>query len=207
MKTKTTIISLLTAAILAGGLFLLVKKPLICTPPPVPHPAQAEVLSIVEDAAPIIAEEEVVCCEALVTTSSSYNYDQETNRNEYNQLAENKFRKVNNEPLSTFSIDVDAASYGTIRRYINEGQNPPADAVRVEELINYFSYNYEKPTGKDPVNITTEVGPCPWNKENRLVRIGLKAKEIPSENLPASNLVFLVDVSGSMYGPDRLGLV
>lgn len=219
MKTKTTIISLLTAAILAGGLFLLVKKPLICTPPPVPHPAQAEaqtqkkakaqaeVLSIVEDAAPIIAEEEVVCCQALVTTSSSYDYDQETNRNEYSQLAENKFRKVNNEPLSTFSIDVDAASYGTIRRYINEGQNPPADAVRVEELINYFSYNYEKPRGKDPVNITTEVGPCPWNKENRLVRIGLKAKEIPSENLPASNLVFLVDVSGSMYGPDRLGLV
>ena len=247
MKTKTTIISLLTASILAAGLFLLVikqipetkevintdstviaicpakvlveEKPLICTPPPVPHPAQAEaqtqkktkaqveVLSIVEDAAPIIAEEEIVCCEALVTTSSSDYYDQEINRNEYNQLAENKFRKVKNEPLSTFSIDVDAASYGTIRRYINEGQNPPADAVRVEELINYFSYSYEQPVGKDPVKITTEIGPCPWNKENRLVRIGLKAKEIPSENLPASNLVFLVDVSGSMYGPDRLGLV
>ena len=247
MKTKTTIISLLTASILAAGLFLLVikqipktkevintdstviaicpakvpveEKPLICTPPPVPHPAQAEtqtlkktkaqveVLSIVEDAAPIIAEEEIVCCEALVTTSSSDYYDQEINRNEYNQLAENKFRKVKDEPLSTFSIDVDAASYGTIRRYINEGQNPPADAVRVEELINYFSYSYEQPVGKDPVKITTEIGPCPWNKENRLVRIGLKAKEIPSENLPASNLVFLVDVSGSMYGPDRLGLV
>lgn len=247
MKTKTTIISLLTASILAAGLFLLVikqipetkevintdstviaicpakvpveEKPLICTPPPVPHPAQAEtqtqkktkaqveVLSIVEDAAPIIAEEEVVCCEALVTTSSSDYYDQEINRNEYNQLAENKFRKVKNEPLSTFSIDVDAASYGTIRRYINEGQNPPADAVRVEELINYFSYSYEQPVGKDPVKITTEIGSCPWNKENQLVRIGLKAKEIPSENLPASNLVFLVDVSGSMYGPDRLGLV
>lgn len=247
MKTKTTIISLLTASILAAGLFLLVikqipetkevintdstviaicpvkvpveEKPLICTPPPVPHPTQAEaqtqkktkaqveVLSIVEDAAPIIAEEEIVCCEALVTTSSSDYYDQEINRNEYNQLAENKFRKVKNEPLSTFSIDVDAASYGTIRRYINEGQNPPADAVRVEELINYFSYSYEQPVGKDPVKITTEIGPCPWNKENRLVRIGLKAKEIPSENLPASNLVFLVDVSGSMYGPDRLGLV
>lgn len=247
MKTKTTIISLLTASILAAGLFLLVikqipetkevintdstviaicpakvpveEKPLICPPPPVPHPAQAEtqtqkktkaqveVLSIVEDAAPIIAEEEVVCCEALVTTSSSDYYDQEINRNEYNQLAENKFRKVKNEPLSTFSIDVDAASYGTIRRYINEGQNPPADAVRVEELINYFSYSYEQPVGKDPVKITTEIGSCPWNKENQLVRIGLKAKEIPSENLPASNLVFLVDVSGSMYGPDRLGLV
>ncbi|MBC8616207.1 VWA domain-containing protein [Parabacteroides faecis] len=247
MKTKTTIISLLTASILAAGLFLLVikqipktkevintdstviaicpakvpveEKPLICTPPPVPHPAQAEtqtlkktkaqveVLSIVEDAAPIIAEEEIVCCEALVTTSSSDYYDQEINRNEYNQLAENKFRKVKNEPLSTFSIDVDAASYGTIRRYINEGQNPPADAVRVEELINYFSYSYEQPVGKDPVKITTEIGSCPWNKENQLVRIGLKAKEIPSENLPASNLVFLVDVSGSMYGPDRLGLV
>ena len=74
-------------------------------------------------------------------------------------------------------------------------------------MINYFSYSYEQPVGKDPVKITTEIGSCPWNKENQLVRIGLKAKEIPSENLPASNLVFLVDVSGSMYGPDRLGLV
>lgn len=184
-------------------------KPLICTPPPAPHPAQKEiVLSIVEDVASIVAEEEVSIaqCEVYIAPSASY-YEPEMNRNEYNHQTENKFKAVTNEPLSTFSIDVDAASYGTLRRYINQGQTPPEDAVRVEELINYFSYNYGKPAGNDPVKFSTEVGPCPWNKENRLVRIGLKAKEIASENLPASNLVFLIDVSGSMYGADRLELV
>lgn len=179
------------------------------TLPPTSHPAQIEkVLSVVDDAAPIIADEDfsVAQCEAYVSPSAGY-YEQETEKNEYKQFAENIFKAVANEPLSTFSIDVDAASYGTIRRYINEGQMPPADAVRIEELINYFTYNNEQPDGSDPVKITTEIGTCPWNKENRLVRIGLKAKEIPSKNLPASNLVFLIDVSGSMYGADRLGLV
>ena len=129
------------------------------------------------------------------------------NAEEYNEIAENNFKTVSESPLSTFSIDVDAASYSNMRRYINKGELPPADAIRTEELINYFSYDYPQPTGNDPVKITTEVGACPWNVKHRLVRIGLKAKEIPTDKLPVSNLVFLIDVSGSMYGPQRLGLV
>ena len=135
----------------------------------------------------------------------AYTYDMNTE--EYKNIEENGFKKVNENPLSTFSIDVDAASYSNMRRYLNRGELPPADAIRTEELINYFSYNYPQPTGKDPVKITTEIGSCPWNKNHRLVRIGLKANEIPTEKLPVSNLVFLIDVSGSMYGPQRLGLV
>lgn len=126
---------------------------------------------------------------------------------EYKSIQENGFLQAKKNPLSTFSIDVDAASYSNMRRYLNQGELPPADAIRTEELVNYFTYNYPKPTGKDPVKITTEVGNCPWEATHRLVRIGLKAKEIPSEHLPASNLVFLIDVSGSMYGATRLDLV
>ena len=126
---------------------------------------------------------------------------------EYKEIQENGFKQVLDTPLSTFSIDVDAASYSNMRRFLNKGELPPTNAIRTEELINYFSYNYARPTGNDPVRITTEVGTCPWNEQHRLVRIGLKAKEIPTENLPASNLVFLIDVSGSMYGPERLDLV
>lgn len=138
---------------------------------------------------------------------SSYEYYDYQNDEEYNEIKENPFKLALNEPLSTFSVDVDAASYSNVRRYINQGQLPPTDAVRTEELINYFSYDYEKPTGKDPVKISIETGNSPFNSKHRLVRIGIKAKEIPSENLPASNLVFLIDVSGSMHGPSRLGLV
>lgn len=134
-------------------------------------------------------------------------YDYDTSTEEYEGITENGFRTVGENPLSTFSIDVDAASYSNMRRYINKGELPPADAIRTEELINYFSYNYPQPTGNDPVKITAEAGTCPWNAKHRLVRIGLKAKEIPTEKLPVSNLVFLIDVSGSMYGPQRLGLV
>ena len=129
------------------------------------------------------------------------------NAEEYKEIAENNFKTVSESPLSTFSIDIDAASYSNMRRYINKGELPPADAIRTEELINYFSYDYPQPTGIDPVKITTEVGACPWNVKHRVVRIGLKAKEIPTDKLPVSNLVFLIDVSGSMYGPQRLGLV
>lgn len=129
------------------------------------------------------------------------------NTEEYKSIQENGFKQVKKTPLSTFSIDVDAASYSNMRRYLNQGELPPADAIRTEELVNYFTYNYPQPTGSDPVKITTEVGNCPWETAHRLVRIGLKAKEIPSDHLPASNLVFLIDVSGSMYGPTRLDLV
>lgn len=126
---------------------------------------------------------------------------------EYSQFSENRFRLANEDPLSTFSVDVDAASYSNMRRFINRGSLPNKDAVRIEELINYFSYNYTEPTGNDPVKISTEVGNCPWNSQNRLVKIGLKARSMAGENLPASNFVFLIDVSGSMYGATRLDLV
>lgn len=125
----------------------------------------------------------------------------------YDSFKENRFLSAVNQPLSTFSLDVDAASYGNIRRMINQGQMPPKDAVRVEEMINYFSYNYPQPTDKHPVRIVTETTVSPWNKEHQLLRIGVKAKEIPSHNLPATNFVFLIDVSGSMYSPDKLALV
>lgn len=134
-------------------------------------------------------------------------YDRYANREEYSHNAENRFKSPVKDPLSTFSIDVDAASYSNIRRFINQGEMPPKDAVRIEEMINYFNYNYPKPTGNDPVRITTEVGICPWNKTHHLVQIGLKAREIENQNLPASNFVFLIDVSGSMFGPTRLELV
>ena len=133
-------------------------------------------------------------------------YDR-VNTEEYGQIQENGFKNVSDAALSTFSIDVDAASYSNMRRFINKGELPPADAIRTEELVNYFSYDYPKPAGSDPVKITMEAGVCPWNSAHRLVRIGLKAKEIPTDNLPASNLVFLIDVSGSMWGANRLELV
>lgn len=133
-------------------------------------------------------------------------YDQLKNE-EYSQFAENKFQLAKVEPLSTFSVDVDAASYSNMRRFINRGNVPDKDAIRIEELVNYFSYNYPEPTGSDPVKISAEVGNCPWNSQNRLVKIGLKARNIAGDNLPASNFVFLIDVSGSMYGATRLDLV
>jgi Ca-activated chloride channel family protein len=129
------------------------------------------------------------------------------NEESYKEFEENKFLSPYEHPLSTFSIDVDAASYSNIRRYIDKGELPPVDAVRIEEMINYFSYEYPQPDGPAPVRISSEVGICPWNSQNRLVKIGLKAKEIPSDEFPLSNFVFLIDASGSMYGPGRLGLV
>ena len=137
---------------------------------------------------------------------SAYSYDSEKNE-EYSSFAENRFKDAKSDPLSTFSLDVDVASYSNVRRMINQGQKPEKDAVRVEQFINYFSYDYPNPTGNQPVHVQTETQVCPWNKQNLLVRIGVKAKEVPSENLPASNFVFLIDVSGSMFSPNRLPLV
>lgn len=142
-----------------------------------------------------------------VCPTAMYDMDTRMNTEEYDRIQENGFKSVADTPLSTFSIDVDPASYSNMRRFINRGELPPADAIRTEELVNYFSYDYPKPTGNDPVKITVEAGICTWNTAHRLVRIGLKAKEIPTEQLPASNLVFLIDVSGSMWGANRLDLV
>jgi Ca-activated chloride channel family protein len=125
----------------------------------------------------------------------------------YKGITENSFQNPKDNALSTFSIDVDAASYSNIRRFINSGQLPPKDAVRTEEMINYFSYNLPAPTGNEPVAIHTELSTAPWNPQHMLLRIGLKARVVKTDKLPASNLVFLIDVSGSMNEPNKLPLV
>ena len=126
---------------------------------------------------------------------------------EYNEFAANRFLLAWDEPLSTFSIDVDNAAYSNVRRFINQGTLPPVDAIRTEEFLNYFAYDYPAPRGEDPVSITTEVSNAPWNTQHKLVHIGIKAKEIATENLPASNLVFLIDGSGSMDFSNKLPLL
>jgi Ca-activated chloride channel family protein len=133
---------------------------------------------------------------------------EEPNTESYAGISENTFHDATKDPLSTFSIDVDRASYTNIRRFINNGQRPPVDAVRIEEMINYFSYDYPQPAGnEDPFAIYTEVSEAPWNSKHKLVQIGLQGKNIATENLPASNLVFLIDVSGSMNADNKLPLV
>ncbi|MEI2738154.1 MAG: von Willebrand factor type A domain-containing protein [Chitinophagaceae bacterium] len=143
-------------------------------------------------------------------STSYYGLDQdeeEFSREGYDNINENKFLKVKDNPLSTFSIDVDAASYSNVRRFLNQGQLPPAGAVRIEEMVNYFHYEYPQPTGKDPFSINTEISDAPWNKDHKLVLIGLQGEKISTDNLPASNLVFLIDVSGSMMSANKLPLV
>ncbi|MDT7689140.1 MAG: Ca-activated chloride channel [Acidobacteriota bacterium] len=125
----------------------------------------------------------------------------------YAKIDENPFLEAARAPLSTFSIDVDTASYSNTRRFINDGQLPPKDAVRIEELVNYFSYDYPQPAGAAPFSVTAEVADCPWNSRHRLVHIGLQGKKLSTEDLPPANLVFLIDVSGSMNEPNKLPLV
>lgn len=129
------------------------------------------------------------------------------NTEEYGKITENEFVSVTENPLSTFSIDVDAASYANVRRFINNNMLPYKDAVRVEEMINYFDYDYPEPEGNYPFSIFTEVSSCPWNKKNKLVHIGLQGKHLSKERKAASNLVFLLDVSGSMNNPNKLPLL
>ncbi|PSL48836.1 Ca-activated chloride channel family protein [Chitinophaga niastensis] len=131
----------------------------------------------------------------------------QNNTEDYSPINENIFHTATDQPLSTFSIDVDRASYSNVRRFLNNGQMPPADAVRVEEMINYFDYQYKAPTGKDPVAIYTDMAVCPWNTGHQLVRIALKSKQVDTKDLPPSNLVFLIDVSGSMDEENKLPLV
>jgi Ca-activated chloride channel family protein len=133
--------------------------------------------------------------------------DADFNTEEYDVITENRFLTATDNPLSTFSIDVDGGSYSNVRRYLQQGQMPPSGAVRIEELINYFHYDYPQPVGDAPFSINTEMGDCAWNPAHQLILIGLQGKKIPVENLPASNLVFLIDVSGSMMEPEKLPLV
>ncbi len=134
-------------------------------------------------------------------------YNNNFNTEGYSTIHENGYKSVLNNPLSTFSIDVDRASYSNIRRFINQGHRPPVDAVRIEELINYFKYDYPEPRNDHPFAVYTEIAECPWDDGHYLMHIGLKGKSIDKENLPASNLVFLLDVSGSMNSPNKLPLL
>jgi Ca-activated chloride channel homolog len=141
------------------------------------------------------------------TSEPPARYRQEFNTATYDKVEENPFLPAATNPLSTFSIDVDTASYANVRRFINSGSLPPKDAVRVEEMINYFSYDYREPEGDKPFSIDLDATSCPWEPSHRLLRIGLKGREVANEKRPASNLVFLLDVSGSMMPAERLPLV
>lgn len=142
--------------------------------------------------------------QVAASVSNSTYYDSQES---YSGIIENKFKSPQKDPLSTFSIDVDRASYSNIRRMINNGETIPQDAVKVEEMINYFPYNYAQPTDEHPFAIHTEVAQCPWESKHYLARIALQGKKIENENLPASNLVFLIDVSGSMQDMNKLPLL
>lgn len=133
------------------------------------------------------------------------NYD--VTGEQYAEIIENPFIATADEPTSTFSIDADGASYSNARRFLNDGIMPPPDALRTEELINYFDYNYPQPEGPDPIGLNGEVSRCPWAPAHKLIRIGIKGQTIEEEDIPPSNLVFLIDVSGSMGSARKLPLL
>jgi Ca-activated chloride channel homolog len=147
--------------------------------------------------------------ESFDKTNDSYNpYPEYNTENEgYTETVENPFESPATKPLSTFSIDVDNAAYTNIRRMINNGEKIPSAAVRVEEMINFFKYNYPQPSGNQPFSINTVLSDCPWNSQHQLLKIGLQGKIIQNKNLPASNFVFLIDVSGSMDEANKLPLL
>jgi len=154
------------------------------------------------------SNEVVYTVDGLTPTAPRKNFnDRDFNTEEYNSIVENEFKQVLDTPVSTFSIDVDAASYSNMRRFINNSKLPPKGAVRIEEMINYFSYDYPQPKGEDPFAVYTEISDCPWNKDNKLMHIGLQGEELDLSDSPNSNIVFLLDVSGSMNDTNKLGLL
>jgi len=153
----------------------------------------------------VLGEQSVVI--GGVRKETHYRPRPDWNTEEYDRIYENRFLLALQNPLSTFSIDVDTASYSNVRRFINSNQFPYKDAVRIEEMINYFSYDYPQPQKDHPFSITTEISACPWNTSHRLIHIGLQGKTLESKKLPPSNLVFLLDVSGSMGSSDKLPLL
>ena len=144
---------------------------------------------------------------AYESKHSFQRYNNNFNTEGYASVNENGFRNVKNNPLSTFSVDVDNASYSNIRRFISMGEMPPADAVRIEEMINYFKYDYPEPKGEHPFSVYTELADCPWNNRHQILHVGLRGRSIDKSSLPPSNLVFLIDVSGSMNVPNKLPLL
>lgn len=145
--------------------------------------------------------------DSISVTFSSVDDYAYTNGETYGEIEEEGYKQVITEPLSTFSIDVDTASYSNIRRYINDYELPPVNAVKIEEMVNYFDYNYSEPKKGEAFSITTEVGVCPWNEESHIAMIGLQGLTIELDERPKTNIVFLLDVSGSMDNPDKLPLL
>jgi Ca-activated chloride channel family protein len=173
--------------------------------PPPPPPAVAGRTIINPD---LIGEPRIILGPTTIDGVSIYDRRvSPPNTANYATIIDNPFRRVSQEPLSTFSSDVDTASYSNLRRFINQNQLPPAAAVRIEEMVNYFNYDYAQPSGKDPIGASMEIASAPWSPTHRLVRIGIKARDIESRKRPPSNLVFLIDVSGSMQPPERLPLI
>lgn len=175
-------------------------------------------LSIYEEA---LAEMEAAPQEDVYSISSGYvamsptmmsrrTWEQplpQQNTENYKAISETGFQIASQQPVTTFSVDVDRAAYSNVRRFLTAGEMPPIDAVRIEEMINYFDYDYPQPTGKHPLSVSTELTDSPWNAGLKLLHIGLQAKTVPTENLPSSNLVFLIDVSGSMSDHNKLPLL
>ena len=157
-------------------------------------------------------EQEIGYPPRMMTPPSPMEYHEDEERNfnpneSYGSIVENKFVNPTDEALSTFSIDVDRAGYSNVRRYLDNGQMPPHDAIRIEEMVNYFDYNYEGPEGDDPFEIHKSLVECPWNKDHQIMHVALQGKEIKKDKLPESNFVFLIDVSGSMRDVNKLPLV
>lgn len=152
-------------------------------------------------------EEDYAPAEAISGEVSDGENPDNFNTEEYDKITENAFKDAKQNPLSTFSIDVDNASYSNVRRFLTESQLPPPNAVRIEEMINYFDYDYPDATGEHPFSIITEIGECPWNAENKLVHIGIQGKKLDYNSLKPCNLVFLIDASGSMEDENKLPLL
>ena len=179
---------------------------LIQTAPPSPTPAMKPQGRALRRKA-VAPQDEAALMELNTELAQMVSIPSEFNTEAYAAVRENEFATVKDNPLSTFSIDVDTASYSNVRRFLNDEIRPPVGAIRTEELINYFRYNYLQPTGDDPFSVNLEVSRAPWNPERELVRIGLKGREVPAEERGPANLVFLIDVSGSMDESNKLPLL
>ncbi len=178
---------------------------IVVTPPMEEYALEPEIEPVLE--LEMIQDEKMHVIEAEDIYGNISNDDLSEDTESYENFVENQFESAVSNPVSTFSIDVDNASYTNIRRFLNNGQAVPKDAVRIEEMINFFKYDYAQPTGKHPFAIHTEYSDAPWNKKHKLLRIALKGKEIPTDKLPKSNFVFLVDISGSMSNYNKLPLL
>ena len=136
-----------------------------------------------------------------------FGYTEEVETEKYKDYAENPFVEVSKEPISTFSVDADGGAFANMRRFMNLGQVPPKEAVRIEEFINYFTFDYAEPTLNENVALNSEIAVCPWNADHHIIRIGMKGKTLSASEMKSSNYVFLIDVSGSMSSPDKLGVL